>query len=81
MEMERDPCDVLGRLYMELELGNERLGQFYTPYDIAQLMAEMQQIDSVVEQVQRTASPMCMNPAAARARSWLLCRRRCSSTA
>ncbi|MFD8609470.1 N-6 DNA methylase [Streptomyces sp. NPDC059631] len=50
MEMERDPCDVLGRLYMELELGNERLGQFYTPYDVAQLMAEIQ-IDSVVEQV------------------------------
>ncbi|MFE0134488.1 N-6 DNA methylase [Streptomyces sp. NPDC059037] len=49
-EMERDPCDVLGRLYMELELGNERLGQYYTPYDIAQLMAEMQ-IGSVVEQV------------------------------
>ncbi|MFM9539990.1 N-6 DNA methylase [Streptomyces turgidiscabies] len=53
VEMEREPCDVLGHLYMELELGNERLGQFYTPYDIAQLMAEMQQIDSVVEQVQR----------------------------
>lgn len=51
-EMEREPCDVLGRLYMELELGNERLGQYYTPYDIVQLMAEIQ-IDSVVEQVQR----------------------------
>ncbi|MFD7661323.1 N-6 DNA methylase [Streptomyces sp. NPDC059788] len=49
-EMERDPCDVLGRLYMELELGNERLGQYYTPYDIARLMAEMQ-IDSIAEQV------------------------------
>ncbi|MFI1408814.1 N-6 DNA methylase [Streptomyces sp. NPDC020707] len=52
MEMQREPCDVLGRLYMELELGNERLGQYYTPYDIAQLMAKMQ-IDSVVEQVRR----------------------------
>ncbi|MFF3127018.1 N-6 DNA methylase [Streptomyces sp. NPDC057908] len=51
VEMERDPCDVLGRLYMELELGNERLGQFYTPYDVAELMAEMQ-IESVTEQVQ-----------------------------
>ncbi|MER6367124.1 N-6 DNA methylase [Streptomyces mirabilis] len=52
MEMQREPCDVLGHLYMELELGNERLGQYYTPYDIAQLMAQIQ-IDSVVEQVQR----------------------------
>jgi hypothetical protein len=41
MEVEREPCDVLGRLYMELELGGERLGQFYTPYDAARLMAEM----------------------------------------
>ncbi|KAB7835913.1 N-6 DNA methylase [Streptomyces mobaraensis] len=49
-EMERDPCDVLGRLYMELELGNERLGQYYTPYDIALLMAEMQ-IGSIVDRV------------------------------
>ncbi|MEV7872646.1 SAM-dependent DNA methyltransferase [Streptomyces sp. NPDC088124] len=49
-EMGREPCDVLGRLYMELELGNERLGQFYTSYDIAQLMAGMQ-IDSVIDQV------------------------------
>ncbi|MFJ2419297.1 N-6 DNA methylase [Streptomyces brevispora] len=52
LEMQRDPCDVLGRLYMEMELGNERLGQFYTPYDIARLMAEMQ-IGPVVEQAQR----------------------------
>ncbi|MEV7870117.1 SAM-dependent DNA methyltransferase [Streptomyces sp. NPDC088124] len=51
-EMEREPCDVLGRLCMELELGNERLGQYSTRYDIARLMAEMQ-VDSVVEQVQR----------------------------
>ncbi|MFC8125485.1 N-6 DNA methylase [Streptomyces sp. NPDC057302] len=51
-EMESDPCDVLGRLYMELELGNERLGQYFTPYDVARLMAEIQ-IDSVAEQVQR----------------------------
>ncbi|MFE4332492.1 N-6 DNA methylase [Streptomyces sp. NPDC056831] len=51
VEMERDPCDVLGRLYTELELGNERLGQFYTPYDVAELMAQMQ-IESAIEQVQ-----------------------------
>lgn len=41
MEMGEEPCDVLGRLYMELELGNERLGQFYTPYDVALLVAGM----------------------------------------
>ncbi|MFD4576720.1 N-6 DNA methylase [Streptomyces sp. NPDC058417] len=52
VEMQCQPCDVLGRLYMELELGNERLGQYYTPYDVARLMAEMQ-IDSVIKQVHR----------------------------
>ncbi|MFD4946599.1 N-6 DNA methylase [Streptomyces sp. NPDC058409] len=35
---------------MELELGNERLGQFYTPFDVAELMAGMR-IGSVIEQV------------------------------
>lgn len=41
MEMEDEPRDVLGRLYMELELGNDRLGQFYTPYDVALMIAAM----------------------------------------
>ncbi|MDX3020045.1 N-6 DNA methylase [Streptomyces acidiscabies] len=62
LEMQREPCDVLGGLYMELELGNERLGQFYTPYDVARLMAEMQ-IDSVVEQVQRDGFAGLYEPA------------------
>ncbi|MFJ7280356.1 N-6 DNA methylase [Kitasatospora sp. NPDC098663] len=53
MELNRNPHDVLGRLYMELELGNERLGQFYTPYDFARLMARME-IRAVVEQVERS---------------------------
>lgn len=39
--MGEEPCDVLGRLYMELALGNDRLGQFFTPYDVARLMAGM----------------------------------------
>ncbi|MEW1629646.1 N-6 DNA methylase [Streptomyces sp. NPDC089173] len=61
-EMQRDPCDVLGRLYMELELGNERLGQFYTPYDVAQLMAKME-MDTVVEQVERSGFAEVYEPA------------------
>lgn len=39
LEMEAEPRDVLGRLYMEMGLGNDRLGQFYTPYDVAVLIA------------------------------------------
>lgn len=31
--------DVLGRVYMQLELGNDRAGQFFTPIHISRLMA------------------------------------------
>ncbi|WP_424863021.1 N-6 DNA methylase [Streptomyces sp. MMS24-I29] len=39
--MGEDPGDVLGRLYMELELGNKHIGQFYTPHDVSRLTAAM----------------------------------------
>ncbi|NKY96574.1 N-6 DNA methylase [Nocardiopsis alborubida] len=51
LTMEAKPSDVvLGRLYMELELGNDRLGQVYTPGDIARLAAAMT-IGDIVDQV------------------------------
>lgn len=33
--------DFLGELYMQLNLGNSHAGQFFTPYSICKLMAEM----------------------------------------
>ena len=39
--MEDEPCDVLGRVFMELEISDKTMGQFYTPYDVAVLIAEM----------------------------------------
>lgn len=33
--------DFLGELYMALELGNHWKGQFFTPYNVSQLMSEM----------------------------------------
>lgn len=35
--------DMLGYIYMHLELGSKNAGQFFTPYHLCQLMAEMQQ--------------------------------------
>ena len=32
-------ADVLGSLYMMFELGNERTGQFFTPFEVSKLMA------------------------------------------
>ena len=41
-QLEIDPRqDFLGELYMILELGSHWAGQFFTPYDICQAMAEM----------------------------------------
>jgi len=40
--LERDPeQDFLGNLYMRLKLGNHWKGQFFTPYNVSKMMAEM----------------------------------------
>ena len=39
--LEPEPRDVLGPLYMELELGNAKTGQFFTPPEICDLMASL----------------------------------------
>lgn len=62
MTMEEEPGDVLGRLYMELDLGNERLGQFYTPYDVASLIAGMT-IDSLSGQIAEQGFARVYEPA------------------
>lgn len=41
MELSTGLSDALGHLYMSLDLGNERLGQFFTPYEVSQLMARL----------------------------------------
>lgn len=35
-------ADVLGSLYMRLELGNDRAGQFFTPYHVSRMMGQIQ---------------------------------------
>lgn len=39
--LEKRPHDVLGDIFHELELHNERKGQFFTPFSICQMMAKM----------------------------------------
>lgn len=62
MTMEEEPGDVLGRLYMELDLGNERLGQFYTPYDVASLLAGLT-IDTLSAQIAERGFAQVNEPA------------------
>lgn len=40
--LDPEPRDVLGSIYMDLELGNVRQGQFFTPDSVSQLMAGIQ---------------------------------------
>ena len=34
-------CDFLGQVVVELELSSQHMGQFFTPYDVSRMMAEM----------------------------------------
>lgn len=47
------PRDILGEIYMQLELGNSRMGQFFTPHHICQLMAEITESDDIVQKVEK----------------------------
>lgn len=52
--LEKNPeQDFLGSVYMELELGNHWIGQFFTPYSICQLMADVTCSDAV-EQIRKS---------------------------
>ena len=44
--------DFLGSIYMDLDLGNSNNGQFFTPYDVCQLMAKIA-LSNVLEVVKR----------------------------
>ncbi|WP_045391706.1 N-6 DNA methylase [Vibrio rotiferianus] len=39
--LEQEPSDFLGSVYMELELGSDGLGQYFTPYCVSKMMAEL----------------------------------------
>src|SRR5690606_2657140 len=39
--LEYGPDDVLGRVFGELDLGNSARGQFFTPYELCQLIARL----------------------------------------
>ncbi|WP_349855397.1 ArdC-like ssDNA-binding domain-containing protein [Pectobacterium aroidearum] len=45
--MEFSPSDFLGSVFMELELGDRRRGQYFTPYSVGYMMAKMQLADGL----------------------------------
>ena len=55
--------DSLGQLFMSLEMGNHWKGQFFTPYEVAGLMARMTLHDAK-EQIEQRGHITVMEPAA-----------------
>lgn len=54
MALERNPDqDFLGKLYMNLNLGNHWRGQFFTPYDVCLMIAQMNFGDGIKAEVER----------------------------
>lgn len=60
--MENDPCDVLGHLYMDLGLGNAHLGQFFTPFDMAKLIAALT-VGELIEKIKADGYATVHEPA------------------
>ena len=53
MALERNPDqDFLGKLYMSLNLGNHWRGQFFTPYDVCRMMAEINIGDGIQTEIE-----------------------------
>lgn len=47
------PRDILGEIFMQLEIGNSRMGQFFTPHHICELMAAITMSDEIAAKVAR----------------------------
>lgn len=62
-ELERGYCDALGQTFMELELSNKNVGQFFTPYSLCQLMAQVTVGDDLKEMVAKQGYVTVSDPA------------------
>nr|WP_202629193.1 N-6 DNA methylase [Serratia fonticola] len=49
MGLEANMCDFLGSIFMELELGSDHMGQFFTPSNLSDLMAALTIGDQLAE--------------------------------
>lgn len=60
-----EPADILGSVFMELELGNHYKGQFFTPYHLCRLMARVTLGDGedARAKIQRNGFITCQEPA------------------
>lgn len=57
------PRDLLGEIFMQLDLGSSRMGQFFTPHHICELMASLTMSDDIEEKVARRGFVTVHEPA------------------
>lgn len=63
-EMTREPRDVLGELYMRLEMGSKDLGQCFTPWHVARLMAAIIDTSTIAKSIAEKGYATIAEPAA-----------------
>lgn len=63
MALENKTCDFLGSVFMELELGNNHNGQYFTPYDVSMLMAKMAGLPKEIDYLEEDDIWTVMDPA------------------
>ena len=51
-ELEKEPTDVLGQIFMEMDLGSKWHGQFFTPYSLCKAITSMMSED-IDEQIKK----------------------------
>lgn len=56
--------DTLGALFMAMELGDHWRGQYFTPYEVALMMARMTVLDDLQERIERRGFVTACEPAA-----------------
>ena len=62
LSYDETPSDVLGELFMQLDLGNDRTGQFFTPFHISELMAQVtygDELESISKPFISLSEPTC----------------------
>ena len=63
MGMEAYPRDILGETFMMLDLGNAYRGQFFTPYELCQAMAQLQLSEVTQETIDKQGFITIQEPA------------------
>lgn len=59
MSLEDNPeQDFLGEMYMAVGMGNSRAGQFFTPYHVCELLANLARLQDIKDQIEKDGYAM-----------------------